>query len=241
MANLRITDTQGYLLYREVEPVQPYPRIDSQQPQDENPRGQDGSRAKKDEMSRRRFVAMRGLIEGLKNIGRIERIDYHSLIKELITKGIGAAEQELLELLRTHQVPPEGLAHLAGQVRDRIASPDVSFGSLLAEEYNFLPYYSKGLLEVLLCYPDLELLPGQEGPLLIEAIAADGLYRCATRHLQVEFRPQVKTQYDSALEVDIQILVGVGEVDEESRRAILFQRSSEVFALYTDKQISLSI
>ena len=241
MANLRITDTQGYLLYREVEPVQPYPRIDPQQPQDESPRSQDESRAKKEELARRRFIAMRGLIEGLKNIGRIERVDYQTLINEITQKGIGVAEQELLDLLRTHQVPAEGLAHLAGQIRERIASPDVSFGSLLTEEYNVLPHYSKGLSEVQLRYRDLELLPGQEGPLLIETIAGDGLYRCATRHLQVEFRPRVRSQYDSALEVDIHILVGVGEVDEESRRAILIQRSSGVFALYTDKQISLSI
>ncbi len=241
MANLRISDTQGYLLYREVEPVQPYPRIDPQQPQDESPRSQDESRAKKEELARRRFVAMRGLIDGLKNVGRIERIDYNALVNELINKGVGVVEQELLDLLRAHQIPSAGLTHLAEQVRDRITSPDVTFGPLLTADHNFLPHYSKGLSEVQLCYRDLELLPGQEGPLLIEAIVGDGRYSCATRYLQIEFRPQVRIQYDSALEVDIRILVGVGEVDEESRRAILFQRSAGVFALYTDKQISLSI
>lgn len=87
----------------------------------------------------------------------------------------------------------------------------------------------------------LELLPGQEGPMLVDAIARDGSFHCAARHLQVEFNPQVKAQYDSALEVDIRIVVAVGEMDEENRRAILFERSPGAFALYTDKQISLSI
>ncbi|MFO7766172.1 MAG: hypothetical protein R6V33_07050 [Pelovirga sp.] len=241
MADLRITDTQGYLLYREVEPVQPYPRIDPQQPHDETPRGQDDSRGKKDEMARRRFVAMRSLIDGLKKIGRIERIDYQSLINELTKKGITAAEQELFDLLSAQQIPPEGLARLAEQIREQMTRADVSFGSLLTEKSNFLPYFSNGLAAVQLCYRDLELLPGQEGPLLIDAIAGEGLYRCATGYLQVEFYPQVRAQYDSALNVDIRIMVAAGEKDEENRRAILFERTPGVFALYTDKQISLSI
>jgi hypothetical protein len=36
-------------------------------------------------------------------------------------------------------------------------------------------------------------------------------------------------------------MVAAGEMDEENRRAILFERIPGVFALYTDKQISLSI
>lgn len=241
MTNLRVTDTQGYLLYREVEPVQPYPRIDPQQPQDERTRNQDESRAKKDDMARRRFVAMRALIERLKTVGRIERIDYHALVSELTKVSIGIAERELFDLLRKQQVPNDGLGHLAAQIRDRIAAPELSFGPLLTADRSILPSYSQGLSEFLLCYSGLELLPGQEGPLLIEAIGGDGLYSCAAGQLRVEFRPQVRTQYDTALEVDIRILVGVGEMDEANRRAILFERSSGVFALYTDKLISLSI
>lgn len=241
MTNLRVTDTQGYLLYREVEPVQPYPRIDSQQPPDEQSRNQDEARAKKDDMARRRFVAMRVLIEGLRTVGRIERVDHSTLIGELAQAGIGVVEGELFDLLRAHQVPIEGLAHLAEQIRDRIAAPEVSFGPLLTAERSFLPHYSRGLSEVQLRYPGLVLLPGQEGPLLLETIAGDGLYSRTAGQLRVEFRPQVRTQYDSALEVNIRILVGVGEVDEANRRAILFQRSPGIFGLYTDKQISLSI
>src|SRR6056297_118664 len=241
MADLRITDTQGYLLYREVEPVQPYPRIDPQQPHDEKPRGQDQTREKKDGQPRRRFVAMRQLIDRLKEIGQLERVDYPTLVKDLGTIGIAHADKELFELLQTHQVTIEGLNHLAVQIRALIASPDVGFGPPLDAGHNVLPYFSSGLAVVQLRYLHLELLPGQEGPLLVDAIARDGTFRCATRHLQVDFQPQVKAQYDSSIEVDLRIMVAVGEMDEESRRAILFERSPGVFALYTDKQISLSI
>ena len=241
MADLRVTDTQGYLLYREVEPVQPYPRIDPQQPHDEKPRGQDQAREKKDGQPRRRFVAMRQLIDRLKEVGQLERISYPALLKELGTIGIAHADQELFELLQAHQVTAEGLNHLAGQIRSLMATPDIGFGPPLDAKENVLPYFSRGLAVVQLRYLQLELLAGQEGPLLVDAIARDGSFRCAASYLRVEFQPQVKAQYDSALNVDIRIMVAVGEMDEENRRAILFERTPGVFALYTDKQISLSI
>jgi len=241
MADLRVTDTKGYLLYREVEPVQPYPRIDPQQPHDEKPRGQEQTREKKDGQPRRRFVAMRQLIDRLKEVGQIERITYPALLKELGSIGVGHADRELFDLLKAHQVPPEGLNHLAAQIRNLIATPDVGFGLPLDAEHNVLPYFSRGLAMVQLCYLHLELLPGQEGPMLVDTIARDGSFRCGTRYLQAEFHPHVKAQYDSALNVDIRIMVAVGEMDEENRRAILFERTPGVFALYTDKQISLSI
>jgi hypothetical protein len=241
MADLRVTDTQGYLLYREVEPVQPYPRIDPQQPHDEKPRGQDQPREKKGGQPRRRFVAMRQLIDRLKEIGHLERINYAVLVKDLGTIGIAYADKELFDLLQAHQVTMAGLDHLAAQIRSLMSNPDVGFGPPLDAEHNFLPYFSRGLAVVQLRYLRLELLPGQEGPVLVDAVARDGSFRCATRYLQVDFQPQVKAQYDSALEVDIRIMVAAGEMDEENRRAILFERTPGVFALYTDKQISLSI
>lgn len=241
MADLRVTDTQGYLLYREVEPVQPYPRIDPQQPHDEKPRGQDQARQKKDTQPRRRFVAMRQLIDRLKEFGQLERINYPALVNHMGSIGIAQADKELFELLQAHQVPTAGLNHLAAQIRPLIVSPDIGFGPPLEVEQNLLPYFSRGLSVVQLRYLRLELLPGQEGPVLVDAIARDGSFRCTTRHLQVDFHPQVKAQYDSALEISIRIMVAVGEMDEENRRAILFERTPRVFALYTDKQISLSI
>ncbi len=241
MADLRVTDTQGYLLYREVEPVQPYPRIDPQQPHDEKPRGQDQAREKKDTHPRRRFVAMRHLIDRLKELGRLERINYPTLVNELGNIGVAHADKELFELLQSYQVPNAGLNHLATQIRPLIVTPDIGFGPPLAAENNVLPYFSRGLSMVQLRYLHLELLAGQEGPVLVEAIANGGSFRCAAGHLQVEFQPKVKIQYDSALAVDIRIMVAVGEMDEENRRAILVERSPGLFALYTDKQISLSI
>ncbi|MBD1400798.1 hypothetical protein [Pelovirga terrestris] len=241
MADLRVTDTKGYMLYREVEPVQPYPRIDAQQPHDEKSRGQDQAREKKDGQPRRRFVAMRQLIDRLKETGQLERIAYPELLKELGNVGIAHADRELFDLLQTHQVTIEGLNHLAAQIRALMATPDVGFGPPLEAEHNVLPYFSRDLAVVQLRYLHLELLAGQEGPHLVDAIARDGSFRCATRHLQVEFHPQVKAQYDSSLIVDLRMMVAVGEMDEENRRAILFERTPGVFALYTDKQISLSI
>ncbi len=241
MADLRVTDTKGYLLYREVEPVQPYPRIDPQQPHDEKPRDQDQAREKKDGQPRRRFVAMRQLIDRLKEVGQLERIAYPALLKELGNVGVGHADKELFDLLQAHQVTIDGLNHLAAQIRALMATHDVGFGPPLDAEHNVLPFFSSGLSEVQLRYLHLELLPGQEGSVLVDVIARDGSFRCATRHLQVEFRPQVKAQYDSSLRVDMRIMVAVGEMDEENRRAILFERIPGVFALYTDKQISLSI
>lgn len=184
---------------------------------------------------------MRQLIERLKEYGRFERINYFTLLNNLGNIGVAQADKELFELLQAHQVSAPGLNHLAAQIRPLIVTPDIGFGPPLDAEHNILPYFSKGLSVVQLRYLHLELLPGQEGPLLVDAITRDGSFYCATRYLQVKIHPQVKAQYDSVLEVDIRIMVAVGEMDEENRRAILFERSPRVFALYTDKQISLSI
>lgn len=241
MANLRVTDTQGYLLYREVEPVQPYPRIDPQQPPDEKLRNREDSRPKKDEPARRRFVAMRHLIEGLKDGGTIVRVDYATLVRDLGLIGLTLIEGELFDLLRSRRVLTEGLMHLNRQLHDMPVTMDPHFALPLAEERGLLPCFVPGLCEVVLESRPLELLPGQEGPLLLEALAAEGYYRCVAHQVQLECRPLIRFQYDSAIELKIQLLVGAGEMDDAGRRAILYRRSPGVFALYTDKRINLSI
>lgn len=239
--NLRVEDFQAYRPFREVEPVLPTERVTPQRPRDEYPPEHREGREYHDERARRRFIAMRDLIGGLRESGRIVRVDYQTALAELTQQGVAIAESELSDCLRTLKVRPEGMEHLAQQLRQAASLPELEFGAQLDEMNNYFPVYIRGLLEFYLRFSRLELLPGEEGPLLVDAISSDGSYRYASKRLRLICRPQVKAQYDSALELDVRVLVGVGEVDEDNRRAVLYQRDEADYALYTDKQISLSI
>ncbi len=240
-SKLRVEDFQAYRPFLEVEPVQPTRRVTPQRPRDEYPPEQRDGREYRDERARRRFVAMRELIEGLKGSGRILRVDYQTALTELVEQGRAIAEKELSDCLRAVKVTAEGMAHLARQLRQPARLPELEFGAQLDELSNYFPIYIRGLSEFYLGFAGLELQPGEEGPHLVDAISSDGSYRYATKRLRLICRPQVKTQYDSALELDIRVLVGAGEIDEDNRRAILYQRGDNEYALYTDKQINLSI
>lgn len=240
-SKLRVSATRAYRLYREVEPLQPYPRIDAQQPRQEQLPATSEGQATAVPAGRRRFGAMRKLIAGLKESGRILHVDYQTLSGEFHQIGTALGNTELIALLRSHQVTPAGRNHLKRQLRRKTGPDDVVVGPALVETNNFFPLFVSGLREFHLRYDKLELLPGQEGPLLLDALARDGEFRCTTQQLQLEFRPLVKVQYDTAVELEISVIVGVGEIDDAGRRAILYQRAAASYGLYTDKPLDLTI
>ncbi|MFO7578059.1 MAG: hypothetical protein R6W66_10070 [Pelovirga sp.] len=241
MSKLRVSETRAYRLYREVEPLQPYPRIDAQQPREEQTPAKKEVQTAPVPHARRRFGAMRKLIAGLKESGRILHVDYQTLTRELHQIATAISSRELIALLQQHRVSAAGRNHLKRQLRQRSGPDDVVIGPALVESNNVFPLFVSGLRECQLRYDKLELLPGQEGPQLLDAIAREGHFRCATQSLQLLFRPLVKVQYDTALELDVNFIIGVGEVDDAGRRAILYQRTATNYGLYTDKQINLTI
>ncbi len=239
--NLRVGSAHAYQLYREVEPVSAYPRIDPQQPQDEYPQQQSGKRADKEDQHRRRFRAMRDLIDQLKKSAQITRVDYFTAETDLNDLGLLIAEKVLIEQLLELKIPLDGIDGLFQQIRQRPATPDLRAGPGLSEASNFFPVFVAGLSEYQLCFLNLQMPSGLKSSQIAQGIESEGLFVYEKNRLRLEFRHSAMSGTAEQLQLDIRVLIAISEIDEVGRRAILYQRPDQSFALYADKQINLSI
>jgi len=239
--NLRVRGTHGYQPYREVEPVPPYPRVDPQQSRDEYPQQQSEQRPDKVDHVRRRFGAMRTLIDELKKGEGLTRVDYFTAEMELNDLGLSILETELVEQLLDLKVSLEGIDHLFQQIRQRPTTPDLKAGHSLSETYNFFPVFIAGISEYNLHFQQLQVLSSDKSIQINENIDSHGHFISEKNRLRLDFRQMVSREDIDVLQLDISIQVAVSEVDDAGRGAILYQRPNQSDALYADKQINLSI
>jgi len=239
--NLRVGGTYAYQPYREVEPVPAYPRIDPQQPRDQYPQQQSEKRLDKDDQARRRFRAMRELIDKLQKSAVMTRVDYLTAETELNDLGLLIAEKELVEQLLQLKIPLEGIDELFQQIRHRPATPDLGAGHNLSETDNFFPVFVAGLSEYNLRFQNLQVQADRKCNQIIENIEKNGQYVCEENRVRLAFLRAAAPEDLAILQLNISILVAISEVDEAGRRVILYQRPNQSYALYADKQIDLSI
>jgi hypothetical protein len=241
-ANLRVGGVHAYQLYREVEPVPAYPRIDPQQPREEHPQQQHEKRADKDDQATRRFVAMRTLIDELKETTGIIRVDYSTTESELHDLGLSIAEKELIEQLLELKISLEEIDKLFEQMRQRPTTPDMGAGHDLSEADNFFPLFIAGLSEYNLRFQNLQVHADLKTEQMSDNLDKNGRFVTDKNRLRLDFQQMTASSGDKdLLKLDISVLVAVSEVDEAGRRVILYQRPDQSYALYADKQIDLSI
>jgi hypothetical protein len=239
--NLRVGGTHGYQPYREIEPVPPYPRVDPQQPKNQYPRQQSERRSDKDDHTRRRFRAMRKLIDELREFSGVTRVDYLTTETELKDLGLAIAEEELVEQLLQLKVSLSDLEELLQQIRQGTVSPVLGSGDILSDTNNFFPVLVAGLSEYNLLFQNLQLRSDHKPEYIIKQIENEGQFTAEKNRLRLNFYNPKPPAEVATLQLDISILVAVSEVDEAGRRVILYQRADESYALYADKQIDLSI
>ena len=235
--NLRVSGVHGYQLYREVEPVPAYPRIDPQQPRDEKPQPQLEQRADKDDQVTRRFKAMQTLIDELTEAAGITRVDYLTTETELNDLGLSIAENELIEQLLELKISLEEIDKLFQQIRQQHKVPNLGAGHDLAEADNFFPVFIAGLSEYNLRFQNLQIQTDHKIQRMVDSLEKNGRFMTDKNRLRLDFQKEG----DNLLQLEISVLVAVSEVDEGGRRVILYQRPNQSYALYADKQIDLSI
>ncbi len=239
MADLKVGGPRAYQPYREVEAVPAYPNINPQQPHERYPVSPYPDGAGRDDQPRRRFRAMRRLIDELKKTSTISRVDYQTAEAELREVGSTIAEQELVPLLLAHKMTIAEVESLFLSMRQQLAQPDLRTGASLPEERNFLPVFVPGLLEGLLCFQQLTLPPAVGNAQIAQFLGDEGLYSTIDHRVGLEI---IKTSEGSdALSLNIRLLVAIGEVDDAGRRVLLYQRPDGSYGLYADKHIDLSI
>ena len=239
--NLRVGGTHGYQLYREIEPVPPYPRIDPQQPKDEYPHQQSERRSDKDDHTRRRFRAMRKLIDELQEFSGLTRVDYLTTETELKELGISIVEKELVEQLLELKISSGNIEELFQQVPQGAVSPLLGPGQTLSDNHNFFPVFVPGLSEYNFHLPNLHIRSNYGFEKIIEKIEENGRFISEKNRLRLSFRHSELPGEIMILQLDISVMVAVSEVDDAGRRVILYQRPNKTYALYADKQIDLSI
>ncbi|MEA3361676.1 MAG: hypothetical protein U9Q61_00150 [Thermodesulfobacteriota bacterium] len=240
-ANLRVRGTQAYQPYREVEPVPPYSRINPQQSRDEYPQQQSEQRVDKTDPVRRRFRTMRKLIDELKEMTGLARVDYSTAEMELNNLGFLIAEAELVDQLLELKISPQEIGELLQQLRSRSISSTLGAGHNLSESDNFFPVFVAGLSEYNLCFQNLQVKIDQKSDKIIEKVETSGRFISEKNRLRLDFSDATPAEETNTLQLDISILVAVSEVDDDRRRVILYQRPDKSYALYADKQIDLSI
>ncbi|MDX2495469.1 MAG: hypothetical protein QNK27_10955 [Desulfuromusa sp.] len=239
--NLRVRGTQAYQPYREVEPVPPYSRINPQQPRDEYPQQQGEQRVDKADPVRRRFRAMRKLIDELTEMTGLARVDYSTAEMELNNLGFLIAEAELVDQLLELKISLQEIDELLQPLRSRSISSTLGAGHNLSESDNFFPVFVAGLFEYNLNFQNLQVKIDHKNDKIIEKVETSGRFISEKNRLRLDFCYPTPPEETNTLQLDISILVAVSEVDEASRRVILYQRPDKSYALYADKQIDLSI
>jgi len=241
MTKLKVGHLHGYHPYAEVEPVQPYPRIDPQQSREEEQRRQPSARGERDDFVQRRFWAMRQLIERIKAEAKIVRVDYAQAEAELTEQGLVLAEGSMVEQLLQFKLMPAGIEALMQQIRQGEVLPVLQAGSPLRAERELFPIFEPGMSEYNLCLQALQLDPSADLLQLVAEGESEGRFVQEKGRLRFDFQSLPTVAKDGPPLLTIEILVAASEIDNNGRRAILYQRMDGSYALYSDKQIDLSI
>jgi len=231
-------------IHREVEPVKPYPRINPQQQRQDGYQQQDAEQRPDDNnKARRRFTAMRELIEEIKNQAQINRVDFNTANQELIDLGLLIAEEELISLLLQLNVPLAGIEDLTQQLRQQSISPTLVSGRNISSTSKLFPVFVENLAEYLMRFDDLLVTMGPQRSDIFDEINNDGRFVVEHNRLRLNFTrvAALPAVPGGALNLSISIQLGAVEVDENGRRAIFYQRPDQSYGLYSDKSISLSI
>jgi hypothetical protein len=231
-------------LFREVAPVSPYPRINpQQQKQEEHREPQEHRRPDENLKARRRFTAMRELIEQLRGKVQISRVDFNIANKELIDIGLSIAEEEFLAQLLRLKIPLPSIEDLLQQLKQRSAQPNLVKGRNISAADNPFPVYVAELAEYVMRFEGLQVKVAGRSREIIDEINKNDHFTVSHHRLRMEFTRSagLPAESNESLNLNVSILVGAVEVDESGRRAILYQRQNQEYGLYSDKSLSLSI
>jgi len=231
-------------IYREVEPVAPYPRINPQQQRQEGYARPDAEKKpEQDNRARRRFIAMRELIEQLKQSVSIVRVDFNTANNELRAQGLQIIEEELIAQLLHLKVPLNSIDELILQLQQQSSAPNLVSGRTFPANNSLFPISVEGLEEYLIRFADLQVSIGPQGQGIFDEINNHGRFVVEHNRMRLNFRSNIPIPASSnePLRLTLSIQVGAIEIDESGRRAILYQRPDQNFGLYSDKSINLSI
>jgi hypothetical protein len=141
------------------------------------------------------------------------------------------------------KIPLNSIEALVRQMQRNSSELVPTTGRILAAATGLFPSHVDGLSEYLMRFEDLLISVGEHDSGVLQEIDTYG--RCLVEHnrLRLDFRPtgSAEAALSEPLHLTISIQIGAIEIDENGRRAIIYQRPNRTYGLYSDKSINLSI
>ena len=231
-------------LLQGVKEISPYPRVERQQPHQEGyERQQQDHEKDAGQRMRRRFLTLRQLIDKLQKTASITRVDYRTAGTELHGLGLTSVEEQLIDQLLQLKIPLESIEQLLQQIDKRRSTVTLGNGrQIVNQQPDLFPVSAEGLSEYNLKIEELQIRTGPHATHIIEKVQEDGHFIVEQNRLRLTFsRLSPLDETTDLLKLKISVLLAVIETDDAERRAILYPRPDNSYALYADKEIDMSI
>lgn len=233
--------------FKEIKPIIPYQRIaEKYHPVDERRQQTAKKQSTLTDRPRRRFIAMRNLIDSLKQDHSIQRIDYISAEQEIRVLGLTTIKKSLPSLLSELGLSNNATKQIITLVEEHAPLLQLRNRTSIAQlDRSLYPEVGDGLQVLNLDLAELPL------PMIDFSYVAL-LERCKNGpitstlnnlYLTITNLDEIATQSSPkpSCQLTLSITSGIIEIDTTGRRAFLYQRADKSFGLYSDKQINLEI
>lgn len=233
--------------FKGIKAITPYQRIAERYgPVPERSQQDADNRPAATERPTRRFIALRNLIDNLKQNHTIERIDYISAEKEIRALGWEVINKNLPPLLSDLGLSDKATKVIINRVDDHAPLLQLSYKSSIDQLDRLIyPEVDQGLQVLNLAMRDLSLPIIDSSCVALVKQCKNGPIVAALNNLYLTFSyPNKKKPHSppkKSFQLTLSISSGVIEIDTTGRRAFLYQRADKSFALYADKRINLEI
>lgn len=233
--------------FKGIKPIIPYQRIaEKYHPFDERPQQPVKKRPPGEERHTRRFVAMRNLIETLKQDYEIQRVDHTSAEQEIRVLGLATINKNLPPLLSEQGLSINAIKKIITFVEEQMPLLQMRNSSSVSQlDHSLYPDVGHGLQVLNLEMLELPLPMIDFSCVILVERCQNGPVTSTLNNLYLTVNSLDKSIPDiprqQSFQLTLSISSGVIELDKEGRRAFLYQRADKSFALYADKQINLEI
>ena len=233
--------------FKGIKPISPYQRIaEKYQPFDERPQHGKQKQSNLPIRPTRRFLAMRNLINDLKQEQPIERVDYISAEQEIRAIGLATINNSLPLLLSELGLSNNATKEIYGLVEEQIPYLQLlNRPSISQLDSSIYSNVGQDLQVLNLELPDLALPMIDFSCVILVERCQNGPISSTMGNLFLTINsldkktPQGPRQ--QCFQLTLSITSGVIEFDSTGRRAFVYQRIDKSFGLYADKQINLEI
>lgn len=230
-----------------IKPIIPYQRIaERKKPVQERLQRDKDNQQGVTEHHKRRFIAMRNLINRLKKDHLIQRVNYMSAEQEIRELGLATIKKNLSQLLSELGLSNNATTKVVSTVDDH--TPLLQLKNSLSPpkiDHTIYPDVEYGLQSLNLELPEISLPMIDFSCVIVVNHEQNKPITSTLSNLYITINSLDETipatPRPQSFQLSVSIASGVIEIDTTGRRTFVYQRADKSFGLYADKQINLEI